>query len=133
MIISKDKFYKMNMQETSSMVNFLFTIKDLMGQIARVGDVIRDEDVVLTILNALPNSYENFMQNVLAQGTLSNFHQLMSRLLQEAQQRELCGDQTKTKKTLLLKFKRNLKKKKINEGKHSRHLGKCHNYGKQGH
>jgi ABC-type transport system involved in Fe-S cluster assembly fused permease/ATPase subunit len=56
------------MQETSSMVNFLFTIKDLLGQIARVDDIIKDEDVVL---NVLSNSYENFMQNVLAQGTLS--------------------------------------------------------------
>ncbi len=61
----------MNMQETSSMVNFLFTIKDLLGQIARVDDIIKDEDVVLTVLNVLPNSYENFMQNVLIQGTLS--------------------------------------------------------------
>jgi hypothetical protein len=87
------------MQKTSSMVNFLFTIKDLLGQIARV------DDVVLIALNVMPNSYDNFMQNVLAQGTLSNFHQLMSRLLQEAQRRELHGDQTDIKKTLLLKFK----------------------------
>ncbi len=38
------------------------------------------------------------------------------------------SDQNK-KNTLLLKFKNLLKKKKNNKGKHSRHLGKCHNYG----
>jgi hypothetical protein len=53
------------MQETSNMVDFLFTIKDLLGQIAGVGDVMRDEDVILTVLNALLDSYENFVQNVL--------------------------------------------------------------------
>jgi hypothetical protein len=57
----------------------------------------------------------------------------MFRLLQEAQRKELRGDQTKTQKTLLLKFKNLFKKKTINKGKHSRCLGKCHNYGKQGH
>ncbi len=57
-----NKFYKTNMQETSSMANFLFSIKDLLGQIARASDVIRDENVVLTVLNVLPNSYENFMK-----------------------------------------------------------------------
>jgi hypothetical protein len=121
------------MQKTSSMSNFLFTIKDLLGQIARVSDVIRDKDVILIVLNVMPDSYDNFMQNVLAQGTFSNFHQLMSRFLQEAQRRELRGDQTKTKKMLLLKFKNLFKKKKINKGKHFKCLGKCHNYGKQGH
>ncbi len=61
----RNKFYKMSMQETSNMVDFLFTIKDLLGQIAGVGDVMRDEDVILTVLNALLDSYENFVQNVL--------------------------------------------------------------------
>jgi hypothetical protein len=61
----KNKFYKMSMQETSSMAYFLFTIKDLLGQIAGVGDVMRDEDVILIVLNALLDSYEIFVQSVL--------------------------------------------------------------------
>jgi len=62
--------------------NFLFIIKDLLIQIASGVDVIRNENVVLTILNALPNSYENFVQGILTQETLPSFDQLMSRLLQ---------------------------------------------------
>jgi hypothetical protein len=73
------------MQETSSMANFLFIVKNRLGQIIRLGDVIRDEDVVLIVLNVLLDSYVKFMQNVLAQMTLSNFDELTSRLLQEAQ------------------------------------------------
>ncbi|CAN5962531.1 unnamed protein product [Sphagnum jensenii] len=104
----------MSIQETSSMVDFLFIVKDLLGQIVGVGDVIRDEDV-LTVLNAFPDSYENFVQSVSAQWTLPNFDQLTSRLLQEAQRRELHGDQTKSEEALLLKFKNLLKKKKIDK------------------
>lgn len=81
----KNKLYKMSMQETSSMANFLFIVKNRLGQIIRLGDVIRDEDVVLIVLNVLLDSYVKFMQNVLAQMTLSNFDELTSRLLQEAQ------------------------------------------------
>jgi hypothetical protein len=65
--------------------DFLFIIKDLLIQITSGVDVIRNKNVVLTILNALPNSYENFVQGILAQETLPSFDQLMSRLLQEGQ------------------------------------------------
>lgn len=67
------------------MENFLFIVKDLLGQIVGVCDVIKDQDVVLTILNALSDSYENFVQSVSAQWTLPNFDQLTSKLLHEAQ------------------------------------------------
>jgi len=53
-------------EHVKNIANFLFIVKNLLGQIVRFNDVIRDEDVVLTILNVLPNSYENFMENVLA-------------------------------------------------------------------
>jgi len=54
--------------------DFLFIIKDLLIQIASGVDVIRNENVVLTIPNALPNSYENFVQGILAQETLPSFN-----------------------------------------------------------
>ncbi len=65
------------------MLDFLFTVKDLLGLITRVGDV-NDEDVVLMILNAFLESYESFVQGVSTQVTLPNFDQLSSRLMQEA-------------------------------------------------
>jgi hypothetical protein len=40
------------------MLNFLFTIKDLLIQIVGVGNVILNGNVVLTMLNALPGSYK---------------------------------------------------------------------------
>ncbi len=63
-LLLKSKFYKLNMQETSSMSNFLFVTKDLLGQITGVGDIIRDENVVLMVLNVLSKSYKNFIQGV---------------------------------------------------------------------
>jgi hypothetical protein len=62
------------------MSNFLFIVKDLMGQIVGVGHVTKDEDVVLIILNVLSDSYKNFVQGVLGQRMLPIFDQLMSKL-----------------------------------------------------
>ncbi len=61
------------MQDETSMLDFLFIVKDLLVQITRVGDVIKDEEVVLTILNALLEPYESFVQGMSTQETLSNF------------------------------------------------------------
>jgi hypothetical protein len=61
------KFYKLNMQENLSISKFLVIVKDILGQIVEVGDAIKDENVILTILNVLLNSYENLMQDVSVQ------------------------------------------------------------------
>jgi hypothetical protein len=77
----QNKLYKLTMQDNTNLLNFLFTIKILLVQIVGIGNVIKDEDVVLTILNVLPKSYENFMQRVSTQKTLPNFDQLTSKSL----------------------------------------------------
>jgi hypothetical protein len=89
--------------------------------------------VVLTILNVLPKSYKSFVQGVFTQETLPNFDQLTSRLLQEAQRKELHDDHTKTKEPLLLKFKQLIKKKKTNISKSSKHFCNCHKCDKSDH
>ncbi len=63
----------MTIQDETSMSNFLLIIKDLLVQIAGVGDVIKDEEVVLTILNVLLETYESFVQGMSVQETFSNY------------------------------------------------------------
>jgi hypothetical protein len=69
------------MQESSSMLDFLFIVKDLLGLTTGMGDVAKDEDVVLMILNALIESYGSIVQGVSTQVTLPNFNQLSSKLM----------------------------------------------------
>ncbi len=69
----KNKFYKLTMQDETNMSNFLFIVKDLLIQIARVRDVIKYEDVVLITLNDLLESYESFVQVMFVQKTFQNF------------------------------------------------------------
>ncbi len=64
-------FYKLNMQEILS--NFLFVVKDLFGQITRVGDIIRNERCGANDVNVLLELYNNFVQCMSAQKTLPNF------------------------------------------------------------
>jgi hypothetical protein len=61
------------MQDETNMSNFLFIVKDLLIQIARVRDVIKYEDVVLITLNDLLESYESFVQVMFVQKTFQNF------------------------------------------------------------
>ncbi len=84
LLLLKNKFYKLSMQEFSSMLDFLFTVKDLLGLIIGVGDVVKDEDVLLIISNVLFESYESFVQGVSTHVTFPNYDQLSSRLMQEA-------------------------------------------------
>jgi hypothetical protein len=42
------------MEEGGNMNEFFFMIKDFIIQLTNIGDVINQDDVVLTILNALP-------------------------------------------------------------------------------
>jgi hypothetical protein len=61
------------------------------------------------------------------------FDQLTFKLLQEAQQRELHGDQTKFEEAMLLKVQKNLKEKNIASKKKIECPRKCHNCGKPSH
>jgi hypothetical protein len=63
-LLLKNKFYRLNIQKNLSISKKLFIVKDILGQIVEIGDAIKDENVILTILNVLFNSYENFMQGV---------------------------------------------------------------------
>jgi hypothetical protein len=61
----RNKFFKLTMQFDINMLIFLFIIiEDLLFQILGVGDVIKDENVIMIILNILTKSYNNFMQGV---------------------------------------------------------------------
>jgi hypothetical protein len=57
-LMLQNKFYKLTMQDDINMLNFLFTAKILLIQIVGIGNVIKDEDVVLIILNV----YQNLMK-----------------------------------------------------------------------
>jgi hypothetical protein len=45
------------MEERGNMNEFFLLVKDLIIQVANIGDVINQDDVVLITLNALPKSY----------------------------------------------------------------------------
>jgi uncharacterized membrane protein len=92
----RNKFFKLTMQFDINMLNFLFIIiEDLLVQIPGVGDVIKDEDVILIILNVLTKSYKNFMQGVSIQFFNNELWLVVVHVVARAQQKELCGDHTK--------------------------------------
>jgi hypothetical protein len=49
------------MEERGNMNEFFFMVEDLIIQSTNIGDVINQDDVVLTTLNAFPESYQMFV------------------------------------------------------------------------
>lgn len=50
----ENRLYNINMGEGTNMEKFFLGMKNLQIQIGSISDIMKDEDVVLTILNALP-------------------------------------------------------------------------------
>jgi hypothetical protein len=49
-----NRLYNINMGEGTNMKEFLFGVKNLQIQIGGIDDIMKDEDVVSIVLNALP-------------------------------------------------------------------------------
>jgi hypothetical protein len=72
------------MEKWGNMNNFFFMVKDLNIQLTNIGDVINQDDVVLTILIALLESYKTFVQGIATQYDLPNFDKLVGNLSNES-------------------------------------------------
>jgi hypothetical protein len=72
------------MEEGGNMNEFFLMVKDLIIQLTNIGDVINQDDVILTILNALLESYKTFVQGITAQDDLPNFDKLVGKLFNES-------------------------------------------------
>jgi hypothetical protein len=65
---------------------------DLLNQLADLGEKIVGDVVVEMVLNALPESYEYYVQSILSQQVMPMLDELTSNLLHEETKRELrCG------------------------------------------
>ncbi|PKU80692.1 Retrovirus-related Pol polyprotein from transposon TNT 1-94 [Dendrobium catenatum] len=65
------------------MIQYLTDIKTIVDQIAAAGSTVDTEDVILDILNGLPNSYQSFKTSIRTMTTPLNLDQLYSLLISE--------------------------------------------------
>jgi hypothetical protein len=76
------------MEEVTPIPDFLRKIKEISTQLASIGEILEETRSVQITLNALPNSYESFIQAVLGADEMPTFDKLSGKLLLEEQRRE---------------------------------------------
>ncbi len=86
------------------MNEFFFMVEDLIIQSTNIGDVINQDDVVLTTLNAFPESYQMFVQGIATQDDFPHFDKLVEKLFNELHYKEFKNSKHLDNETLLLKF-----------------------------
>jgi hypothetical protein len=64
------------------------SVKEIVMQLATRGEITQDVMVIHIILNALPSSYETFVQTIITQDQLPSFDKLTSKLLLSTRQDE---------------------------------------------
>lgn len=60
-LLLKAKLYNLRLEEGGLVANFLKEVREIANQLHAIGEVMGDETVVEHVLNALPESYKNFM------------------------------------------------------------------------
>jgi hypothetical protein len=66
----------MKMENSESVTSYLMRVSQIRDQLAAIGDVISDKDLVTTTLNGFPTFWIPFVQGVCARSKLPKFDKL---------------------------------------------------------
>jgi hypothetical protein len=93
-----------------------------------MGDNITNDDLVMVMLNVLPNRYQNFLKLI---SSHEKFFVTLDKLTTQPHQKEACqklkGNKKIEKEVLVMKFKKMRHKKGQSTRKKKPKLGNCHN------
>lgn len=116
-ILARRKFLRYEIEEGSNMEEEIRNIRGLKEELALLGTIVEDEEFSLTILTALPSTWDSFISSI---GTVvPASSELVGRILQEDARRK-----DRSPETALVA---NFKKLKFRKGVF------CHNCGREGH
>jgi hypothetical protein len=83
-----NKLQILKLQEGAPVSDLVKSVKEIVMQLATRGEITQDAMVIHIILNALPSSYETFVQTIITQDQLPSFDKLTSKLLLSTRQDE---------------------------------------------
>lgn len=91
------------MEEGSSMSEFLQHVKELINELACIGEETRDSEIVENVLMALPDSYEGLVNTLMYRPSLPSVSELTVILLQDDLRREIGGTKRTKQEALFTK------------------------------
>jgi hypothetical protein len=72
----RNQLRNMKMDNSESVTSYIMTVSQIKDQLATVGDVISDKELVTTTLNGFPTFWIPFVQGVCARSKLPKFDKL---------------------------------------------------------
>ena len=79
----KNKIWNMNMDKDKTMVSFFNKISQIRDQLTSIGVMMDDYDIIQTIVDSLPSSWDTFLVVVNGREVKPNFERLWHYYLQE--------------------------------------------------
>jgi hypothetical protein len=88
-LLLKSKIQNLKLDEGGSVAEFLKEVRNISNQLIAIGETMPDSMIVEHILNALPESYENFVTSIGLRDQFPNLTSLTGLLLHDEARREL--------------------------------------------
>lgn len=129
------KFFTAQLQDGESMQEHINKVTTLSEQLEAIGAKISDEDIAMTLLCSLPQSYENLIVALESRADSLTAEIVRTRLLQEEARRKE-NDPARHEEAALLAKNKGKKEGQWREESHQRNYDKrikCFNCGKKGH
>jgi transposase InsO family protein len=92
-ILLKNKLMNMRMQEDMPVADFLQNIQLIINQLASIGEVIADSDLIALVLSSLPDSWDAVASTIIYRSVAPTFSELSGLMMQEELRRETKGMQ----------------------------------------
>jgi hypothetical protein len=94
-MVLREKFRNTKMTRSDTVTNYLTKITQVRDQLAAVGEVVTDEEMVRTALNGFTKPWAPFIKGIVARETLPKFDRLWDDFIQEEIREESLAGQQK--------------------------------------
>jgi hypothetical protein len=90
-ILLKNKLSSLRMAEDGQVAQFLQQVQEVINQLASIGEVVSDTDLVTMVLNSLPESWDGLASSLVYRAQIPTFTEVSGLMLQEELRREIKG------------------------------------------
>ena len=73
-------------QKTETMQSYFSRVSQTKEQLETIGDMVEEEEVVMTTLNGLPREWDSFIRGICARRKLTKFNNLWEECVQEGKE-----------------------------------------------
>jgi len=121
-LILKKRLSTLHMGNNDNMTDYLDKFRTTLEELEAVGSILEEEDKIATLLNSLPDSFENLVVSLESRGNQIDLDFVMARLLQEEMRRGKRNEENDTLFIAKVNDKETIKNEEVNLTKSGKRL-----------